>query len=179
MHGKNLALNFSFDGRVGGKMYNGVEAKLYEGGMHPNSANSLRDDSYAGKATFLLDGVEVTEGSAQWDSQGNLIQDNRSFASNTTKVKYIDHLFDTYVNGIDESVLYDRTFVKLREIVVTYELPAQMVKRLPFKNINVSLVGRNLALWSKVPYMDPDGYYGLTLAEPTYRNIGFNLSCKF
>lgn len=176
---KSLSVGFNFDGRVGGKMYNGVEAKLYEGGTHPGSANSFRDDSYAGKATYLLDGVKVLDGAAKWDDQGNITEDTRTFAPNDVKVKFIDYLFDTYVNGIDQSVLYDRTFFKLREATVTYDLPASLIKNTIFKAVNVSLVGRNLWLWTKVPFMDPDGYYGLTLSEPTYRNIGFNLNCKF
>ncbi|MBI1782198.1 MAG: SusC/RagA family TonB-linked outer membrane protein [Sphingobacteriales bacterium] len=52
---KNLSISFSFDGRIGGVMYNGLEQKLYEGGMHPATANSYRDDSYAGKATYTGD----------------------------------------------------------------------------------------------------------------------------
>ncbi|MFM2392777.1 MAG: hypothetical protein RLZZ546_759, partial [Bacteroidota bacterium] len=146
---------------------------------HPASANSFRDDSYAGIASYLVDGVKVVEGTAQWDDQGFIINDNRTFAPNDVKVKFIDYLFDTYVNGIDESVLYDRTFFKLREATVTYDLPSSLIKNTIFKSVNLSLVGRNLWLWTKVPFMDPDGYYGLTLSEPTYRNIGFNLNCKF
>jgi len=51
--------------------------------------------------------------------------------------------------------------------------------RTPFKSANLSVVGRNVLLFTKVPYMDPDGYTGLTLAEPSYRNIGVNLNLKF
>jgi TonB dependent receptor len=176
---KGLTFGFLIDGRIGGKMLNGVEAKLYEGGMHPATANSFRDDSYAGKATFLLDGVEVTDGTAKWDVQGNLTEDTRKYAPNATKVKYIDHLFDTYVNGIDEAVLYDRTFAKLREVTLTYTVPTSFLKNKPFKEANISVVGRNLLLWSNVPFMDPDGYNFYNLAEPTYRNIGVNVNLKF
>jgi TonB-linked SusC/RagA family outer membrane protein len=178
---KGLSMSVLFDGRVGGMMYNGVEAKLYEGGMHPATANQYRDESYAGEATFLLEGVEVTEGSAVWDPQGILISDTRKFTPNTTKVKYIDHLFDTYVNGIDEAVLYDRTFLKLREVSLTYSIPKKRLGRMPFKDVFISLIGRNLALWSKVPFMDPEAYGNnfTTLAEPSYRNIGVNVNLKF
>jgi TonB-linked SusC/RagA family outer membrane protein len=176
---KGFTLGFLIDGRVGGKMYNGVEAKLYEGGMHPGTANKFRDESYAGEATWLLEGVEVADGAALWDEQGRLVSDTRRFVPNATKVKYIDHLFDTYVNGIDEAVLYDRTFAKLREVTLTYVLPAAKLRKTPFKEANISIIGRNLLLWSKVPFMDPDGYTGLSLAEPTYRNVGVNLNFKF
>lgn len=177
---KGVTLGFLIDGRVGGKMYNGVEAKLFEGGMHPASANHYRDESYAGEATWQIDNaVEVTDGAAVWDGYGTITSDTRKFVPNTTKVKYIDYLFDTYVNGIDEAVLYDRTFAKLREVTLTWQVPATRLKRMPFKEANFSVVGRNLVLWSKVPFMDPDGYTGLDLAEPTYRNIGVNINLKF
>jgi hypothetical protein len=176
---KNFSMSFLIDGRVGGKMYNGVEAKLYEGGMHPATANHYRDESYMGEATFVLEGVEVIEGAATWDSQGNLVSDTRKFAPNTQKVKYIDHLFDTYVNSIDEPVLYDRTFAKLREVTLSFSIPKQRLARKLIKEANISLIGRNLWLWSKVPFMDPDGYTGQNLAEPSYRNIGVNVNLKF
>jgi hypothetical protein len=160
-------------------MYNGVEAKLYEGGTHPETANHYRDESYAGEATWLLDGVVVTDGAAEWDVQGKIISDTRQFAPNEAKVKYIDYLFDTYVNGIDEAVLYDRTFVKLREVTLTWQAPARWVEKTPFKSLNFSIVGRNLLLFTKVPFMDPDGYTGLDLSEPTYRNLGINFGCGF
>src|SRR5690606_16475248 len=98
---------------------------------------------------------------------------------NTTNVNYVDWVFATYTNGIDESVLYDRTFVKLRELTLSYQIPSNLLTKTPFKTASFSLVGRNLLLWSKVPYMDPDGYSGLQLAEPTVRNIGFNVNLKF
>lgn len=176
---KNFGLSFSFDGRIGGLLYDGVEQKLYEGGMHVNTDNKYRDDSYAGNATYVGKGVVVTSGDVTYDAQGNITSDTRKFAPNTTAVKYIDWIFSTYVSGIDGADLYKRTFVKLREVTLTYNLSADLVKRTPFKAASVSITGRNLALFTKVPYMDPDGYSGTTLADPSYRNIGINLNLKF
>jgi TonB-linked SusC/RagA family outer membrane protein len=176
---KNFSFSFIIDGRIGGKIYNGVESKMYEGGMHKKTANSFRDDAYAGKDTYLSPGVIVTSGSVTYDVQGNIISDNRKFAANTTKVNYIDWVFTTYTNGIDEAVLYDKTFVKLREAIISYNFSPKIIKKTPFKSANLSAVGRNLLIITKVPFMDPDGYSGLSLAEPSYRNIGINLNLKF
>ncbi len=176
---KNFNLSFSFDGRVDGVMYNGVEAKLYEGGQHTATANKYRDDSYAGKSTYVGDGVVVTSGAVTYDFQGKITSDTRKFAPNTTPVKYIDWVFNTYVNGIDDAVLYKRTFVKLREVVLSYNLSSKLLSKTFIKSASASIVGRNLFLFTKVPFMDPDGYSGTTLAEPTYRNIGINLNLKF
>lgn len=176
---KNFGISFAFDGRIGGKTNNGIEAKMYEGGMHPNTANSYRDEAYRGEKTYLAGGVSQTGGEVNYDAQGNITKDTRTFEPNTTKVNYVDWVFATYTNGIDESVLYDRTFVKLRELTLSYQIPSNLLTKTPFKTASFSLVGRNLLLWSKVPYMDPDGYSDLQLAEPTVRNIGFNVNLKF
>jgi TonB-linked SusC/RagA family outer membrane protein len=176
---KNFNLSFSFDGRIGGIMYNGLEQKLYEGGMHPATANHYRDEAYAGNKTFVGPGVVTTSGAVQYDIQGNIIADTRKFAPNTQAVNYIDWIFLTYVNGITGANIYKRSFVKLREVVISYNANPSILKKTPFKGASVSITGRNLLLFTNVPFMDPDGYSGLTLAEPTYRNIGINLNLKF
>ena len=176
---KNFGLSFSFDGRIGGMMYNGLEQKLYEGGMHPGTANSYRDDAYAGNKTYVGQGVVVTSGSAQYDVQGNIISDDRKFAPNTTAVNYIDWVFATYVNGVPGANMYKRSFVKLREVVLSYNFEQKLIKKTPFSSASISVTGRNLLLFTDVPFMDPDGYSNTTLAEPTYRNIGINLNLKF
>lgn len=176
---KNLSLSFSFDGRIGGIMNNGLEQKLYEGGNHPSTANSYRDDSYAGNATYIGDGVIVTDGTVQYDVQGKIISDTRKFAPNTTPVDYFTWVNASYVNGIDGALMYKRSFVKLREVIISYNLNPILLAKTPFKAAGVSLTGRNLILFSKVPFMDPDGYQGYALAEPSYRNIGININLKF
>jgi hypothetical protein len=176
---KSFSFSFLFDGRIGGLTNDVVEAKMYEGGQHKNTANSYRDDSYAGKATYVPDGVKVVSGSATYDVQGNITSDTRKFVPVTDPTDYINWVFNYYTQGIDQSVLYKRTFVKLREAVLTYHLPPDMLKGLKIKSASVSIVGRNLLLFTNVPFMDPDGYTGLTLAEPSYRNIGINLNLKF
>ena len=176
---KNFTLSFLFDGRIGGKMYNGVESKMFEGGMHKKTANSFRDDAYAGKDTYVGDGVVVTSGDVTYDVQGNITSDTRKFAPNTKAVNYIDWVFTTYTNGVDDAVLYDKTFVKLREAMLSYNISPAILKKTPFKSASFSIVGRNLLIFTKVPFMDPDGYSGTSLAEPSYRNIGINLNLKF
>ncbi|MFT3682095.1 MAG: SusC/RagA family TonB-linked outer membrane protein [Ferruginibacter sp.] len=176
---KNLNLSFSFDGRIGGIMFNGLEQKLYEGGMHPGTANSYRDDAYEGKDTYVGDGVVVTGGDVTYDIQGNVLSDTRKFAKNTQAVNYIYWVNSTYVNYVDGANMYKRSFVKLREIVLSYNFTPAVLKKTPFKSASVSLTGRNLWMSTKVPFMDPDGYADSNLAEPTYRNIGFNLNLKF
>jgi hypothetical protein len=64
-------------------------------------------------------------------------------------------------------------------------LPGSLVGKLPFRNVNISVVGRNLLLWTDNPHVDPDimAMTGGTLipgiedmAYPSARSIGFNLN---
>jgi hypothetical protein len=84
--------------------------------------------------------------------------------------------------------VYDASFLKLREVVLTYGLPQATIRRLaPFKGIDLSLIGRNLWIIHKnLPYSDPEeiissgnlqGYQ--SGAYPTTRNFAFNLRLRF
>jgi len=176
---KQFSFSFLLDGRVGGNMFNGVEAKMYEGGSHPATANSYREDSYAGQKTYVGKGVVVTGGDVVYDAFGNIISDNRTFAPNDVKVDYIDWVFATYTNGVTESLLYKQTYLKLREVIIGYNFKPASLNKTPFKSVSISLVGRNLLMFTKVPYMDPEAYSGTTMAEPSYRNVGININLKF
>jgi len=89
--------------------------------------------------------------------------------------------------GIAEMHIHDASFVKLREVALTYTLPTSALGDLPIAGVDVSFVGRNLAiLWKNTPYSDPEA--GLSAgnlqgyqsgAYPTLREVGVNLRVKF
>jgi len=173
---QNFSLGFSFDGRVGGVMYSTTNQKMWWGGTHPGTVNQFRDDANAGLATYIADGVVVVEGSATYDEEGNILSDNRVYAPNTTPVNYISWNINTsnaYLNHY-----YDQSFVKLREITVTYNFPQSMLSKSFLTKASVSLVGRNLAVWTDLPEVDPDGGED-NLQTPSTRNLGFNLNFSF
>jgi TonB-linked SusC/RagA family outer membrane protein len=85
--------------------------------------------------------------------------------------------------------VYDASYVKLREIALTYSLPSGLISKLaPLKGIDLSIIGRNLWIIHKnLPYADPeDGLGSGNLAAgyqvgtyPNVRNIGFNARFRF
>ncbi len=111
-----------------------------------------------------------------------------TISPNTTKVTAREwHTAWTGGRGVAEGVMYDASFVKLRELQIGYSLPDKLFGKLPFRGVTVSLVGRNLLLWDKVPHVDPENmsYSGGTalpgieyMSIPTTRSYGFNLSFK-
>ncbi|RED92631.1 SusC/RagA family TonB-linked outer membrane protein [Marinoscillum furvescens] len=82
--------------------------------------------------------------------------------------------------------VYDASFVKLREMRLGYTLPNRLLGDFPIRDINVSLLGRNLMiLYSELPFLDPQvvtgtgNIQGLENAQvPSTRSIGFNVSFK-
>ena len=89
-----------------------------------------------------------------------------------------------YYNNIPTAnYIFDASYVKLRELSLTYTLPKSLIDKTPFTNISVSAVGRNLAiLFDNVTHFDPEtgqsagNVQGLESgAYPTARTFGFNL----
>ena len=104
--------------------------------------------------------------------------------------RYVRELHAAYTSGrnIAEGVMFDASFAKLRELQIGYNLPQSMLKKGPFKGASISLVGRNLAVWSDVPHVDPEvmSFTGGTalpgiehMSIPSSRSFGVNLSLKF
>lgn len=88
--------------------------------------------------------------------------------------------------GVGAANLYKSDFVKLREVRLGYTLPASIMGNLPIRDVNISIVGRNLAiLYKDLPYLDPQvvtsssNRQGLENAQvPPTRSLGVNLSFK-
>lgn len=93
-------------------------------------------------------------------------------------------------NSVAEAFIFDASFVKLREMSISYQLPNRLFKNSFVRGITVGLEGRNLALlYSKVPHVDPEanlfgagaaGGFGVERASvPSTRSFGINLRAQF
>ncbi|MCQ0112426.1 SusC/RagA family TonB-linked outer membrane protein [Zhouia amylolytica] len=173
---KNFKLSASLDGRIGGLIYSSTNQKMWWGGTHPGTVNEHRDAANNGESTYIGPGVVVVEGDVEYDVEGNILNDTRIYAPNTTKVNYISWMKNTSNALYDH--YYDETFMKLREIILTYNVPNGFANKIGFQKASVSLIGRNLAVWSDLPNVDPDPGYDL-LQTPSTRNIGFNVNLTF
>ncbi|TBO40739.1 SusC/RagA family TonB-linked outer membrane protein [Pedobacter kyonggii] len=175
---KSFTLKFLVDGRLGGLMYSTTNQKMWWGGTHPGTVNQYRVDANAGKATFVGDGVVVTSGTATYDAKGNITSDSRVFAPNTKAVNYIDYMIDTSNGAYNNYNYFSQTFLKLREVTLGWQVPARLLGKSFIKGLDVSVVGRNLLLFSKMPNIDPDPAKD-NLQTPSARSYGFNLNLKF
>lgn len=177
-----VSLNFSFDACIGGKMLSQYNRYMWAGGRSLDIDDQERQNWYAGKE-YIAEGVKVVSGELKRDGEGNVISYTRKFAPNDIPTNYFDYVQNSKgYYGIDECVLVDRSFLKLREVSLTYDLTKHLTKT-PIKGASVSLVGRNLFLITKSGLVDPDQYNENTvwdnLQTPSFRNIGFNVNVTF
>lgn len=93
--------------------------------------------------------------------------------------------YATTANNTSFRFVQDASFIKLRQIMLGYTLPAKMFNN-KIQGLNVSLVARNLAiLMKKTDNIDPESSYNATFpglelgGVPPVRTFGFNLNVKF
>ena len=87
--------------------------------------------------------------------------------------------------GNNEAFLYDASYIKLREVNLSYQLPRQLFGNVPVQGLTVSLFGRNLATLLKyTPNFDPtavtrssSNLQGMEVGQmPPQRTMGFRLN---
>jgi hypothetical protein len=114
----------------------------------------------------------------RYDSNGNIVFDNRVFAPNDVPVNYNSYMQTTSNNSEKNYHYYKQDFIKLRDIALTYQLKPAVLSKTPFSSLSVSLIGSNLWMASKIKNVDPDSGKD-ALQTPTMRSIGFNINAKF
>ncbi|SMG05776.1 SusC/RagA family TonB-linked outer membrane protein [Arenibacter troitsensis] len=185
---KNLSMNFLFDGRFGGVTQDAYERDLWRAGGHPDAIHPERELSNiayvnGGDAkTMQIEGVRIVSGEATYDPDGNILTDTRVFEPSEYKVDY--QSWASRYKADWPSVIKDKTFIKLREVVLTYNVGKKLLDRTFMDSASLSVIGRNLWYWTKDDYYGDLDTYTLTQGDtglqlPSQRSIGFNLNVSF
>jgi len=171
---KGVSLDFTFDIRQGGLMYSRTaEITRFTG----NSITTTYND----RQPFIVPGSVVKT----TNPDGSV-----TYAPNTTPVDS-DHQ-DDYYSAVanDRANVIDKSFIKLREVILNYNFPAKMLEKTFIQNLSVSLIGRNLFLWTprNNQFIDPEtstfgtdlqSQFGEFSANPSTRSYGFSLKANF
>ena len=163
---KGITLSGLFDFQVGGIMHSTSLQWSKYSGMHPETV-SFNGESDIRENGMVLPGVKE-------DGTPNDIK--------IDPVAYYQNNF-----AVAAPNTYDASFLKFRELRLSYAIPNKVLDKTPFTSLSLSLYGRNLAiLYSDVPYIDPQiitgsgNSQGLENAQiPSTRSFGINLSAKF
>ena len=181
---KDFQLNFSLDFRSGGVMYSQTaDLVLFTGNgiattyndrkpfIVPNSVNAVTDA--AGNTTYVENKTYV-------GASGNSQSD--------TYYEYFYHT--TNPGGSYQQRIFDRSFLKLRDINLTYNLPAKWASKIRANNASIGVYGRNFLLWTPKAnvYIDPEatnlgndlsGQMGEFATAPLTHSYGFILKLNF
>ena len=175
---KNISLSFQIDWKQGGDIfsldqYYGQDTGLYPETVFTNDLGNPVRNTLANGGGLILPGVK-TNGSGGYSPN-----DVRLDAASTGAFGYEAYPAKQFV--------YDATYIKLREVAITYAIPQKFLDATFVKGASVSLVGNNLWIIKKyLPYADPEsglsagnvqGYQSAVL--PTTRTISFNVKLNF
>ena len=91
-------------------------------------------------------------------------------------------VFYSRLNDIDESSVYDNSFIKLREVAVNYKI---LQKR--SIELSVNAFARNILIWAQLPDLDPEASQGNNnmagafedYSMPQTASFGFGFNIKF
>ena len=163
---KWLTLSAQVDGKFGGMIYSNTNYNLEHRGM------SYR--SLLGRANgVVLPGVTET-------GEENKVLVTAAQVNNRDIIVRRRDALDDY--------LYNASFIKLRYVSLTYNLPKALYEKIGFiKGASLSIVGRNLQILMKhTPGIDPEtnlsagNDQGIESTQlPPTRSYGFNVNLKF
>ncbi len=168
---KGFNLSFLVDIRNGGSIYSNTAASLRSSGLGIETLGNRGQ-------IFIDKGVNVDE-------------DGKS-TPNTVPVQSVqDFWAQNFQTQNTEANIFDASYVKLRELRLSYSLPAKIFNRgLKFvKGVELGLEGRNLwIIHDNVPHIDPEVNFFANSAVgegvefnsvPSTRTLGFNVRFKF
>ena len=170
-----FTLSAALDVRYGGKMFSRTKNLMQFTG------NGI-ETTYNNRKPFIIPNSVV-------------LNEDGSYSENTTPIYQTDgsyqDYFDTYGWGQGgEAYLVDRTFAKLRNVSLTWNLPKKWLKPIALRDIAITAFANNLFMWTAKDnyYVDPEssttgtdleGNFGELYTNPSCRVFGCNLSIKF
>lgn len=203
---RSLSLSFLIDASVGGSIfsntnktgkYTGVLANTLSGrdaehgglwyytDAMGNNVRLPESPSYSVSSDGLYY-VQVNGQSTRVYQDGIMVEGVTESGSKNEEVVSAEKYYHR-IYSIAEANVYDASYVKLREVALSYRLPRLWTQKLHLQEASVTLTGRNLwTIYKSVPNIDPESALTTGNAQgveayslPTTRSFGVNLSVKF
>ncbi len=169
---KDFTFSFLIDMQQGGDIFSldmwyGIGTGMYAETADNNDLGNPQRDPVADGGGLLLDGV------------------NADGTPNTTRIEST-YYAEGWASSPNARFIYDASYIKLREVVLTYNLPNKLMSKTPIKGASLSFVGSNLWIISKnLPHADPEASQGAGNIQgwqsgvmPATRNYGFSLNIQ-
>ena len=172
---KNFSLSALVDIQKGGDVFSldtwyGYATGLYDFTAGTNELGNPVRNSNATGGGIILPGVKA-------DGTPNTVR----AAANTYANPW------GYARAANSQHVYDASFVKLREVSLSYVFPKDLINKFSLENLSFSVIGRNLWIIHKnTPYSDPEAGLGSgniqgyqSGAYPAVKEIGASLKFEF
>ncbi len=170
---KEFGLSFLFDAQQGMQKYNQLANFMAAFGIAKYTENRTEMKVFEG---VLANGTPNTK--SVYLGQGN----------GPDNVNYGNGFYRNVYRGISENFIEDASFVKLRNVTVSYQVPSQVMSKTRFiSGANISVSGNNLWLKTKYTGFDPessslgsgsiaDGFAGFTYPQTRSFMMTVNLT---
>lgn len=167
---KGFLFSFVVDIRKGGEIWNGTNNVLNYMGMSEETQEQRTIKNH------IFEGVKEdgtpNDKAVDFANPGSGIENNR----------WVRYGF----NGVDEEAIEDGSWIRLNEVKLSYSFPKDLIRHLKISDLNVSMFGRNLLLFTHYSGVDPAsnmfGYragMGLDFFNsPGTRSYGMSLNIK-
>lgn len=203
---RSLSLSFLIDASVGGSIFSNTNKTGKYTGVLANTLSG-RDAEHGGLWYYTAamgnnvrlpespsysvssDGLyyaQVNGQSTRVYQDGIMVEGVTESGSKNEEVVSAEKYYHR-IYSITEANVYDASYVKLREVALSYRLPRLWTQKLHLQEASVTLTGRNLwTIYKSVPNIDPESALTTGNAQgveayslPTTRSFGVNLSVKF
>lgn len=169
---KGFNLSFLFDIRKGGDVFSRNIGDLRRTGATAETAEFPRfnPDGTPNKP-YLIDGVGPD-----------------GITKNTVKLTALEYWGSLYAFGVGETYVFDGSWVRLRELSLSYRLPNNLFTKSFLGGAEIGVNGRNLWMKAKnYPHFDPENnVLGVSNAQgfefngaPSVRNVGVFVKINF
>jgi outer membrane receptor protein involved in Fe transport len=149
---KGLTLNFLLDIRRGGTFLSRVIGDLRRTGVGAETAALPRFGADGlPLRNYTIDGLI-----GRLNADGTVTTER----PNDIAISAQQYWANLYAFNFPGMYVFDVNWVRLREASLSYKLPQSLLSKTPFGNAEIGLNGRNLLLWTNVPYIDPEASVG-------------------
>ena len=172
-----VTISATLDARLGGWMFSRTK------NLMEFTGNGIAT-TYNGRNPFIIPNSVVDNGDG-------------TYSENTTPIYLADGSYQKYFDGTGaglggEFFLIDRSFAKLRNISITWDMPKKWMQKIRFEAISLTAYVNNVATFTAKDnyYIDPEAssyagdgdlaaQFGELYSNPTSRQYGINVNVKF
>ena len=172
-----ITLSATLDARLGGYMFSRTKNLMEFTG---NGIVTV----YNGRNPFIVPNSVVDNGDG-------------TYSENTTPIFLYDNSFQSFFDGTGagqggEFFLIDRSFAKLRNVSITWDLPKKWMQKIRFEGMSLTAYVNNAVTFTAKDnyYIDPEStsyagdgdlsaQFGELYSNPTNRQYGINVNIKF